>query len=281
MNVRRTLRWLLIPLAIVLALFALIYTILQPALIRGRAHKSSAKLGATIKQRPARMGHLGYWQHVEKWLGKSHLEFQSFRLNNSAAPADDRDLAFLHRLDKLQKVDLVRQDVSDEFLAKLVRNLDHDYVEFDFSGTAAGEKTVQALIDLPVSTGPWGSGSILRLNATAITREDAERLRTAGFHVISWTPPVSAANRKRLQPLFPFVTYRGELDSSSRLEINLKELTPETINTLGELTGTFEAMILHSGELDNELASNIVRGKDASAVSLDDVAFEHLGRVRR
>jgi len=194
-------------------------------------------------------------------------------LNDGAAPADDRDLAFLHNLPELQHVDLARQDVSDEFLAKLVRNLDSVEV-LVFSGTAAGEKTVQALIEHPLTTTTFPS--TLWLDGTAITREDAERLKAARpMDEIFWTAPVSAADRKRLQFLFPVVAHSGEWGKPA-LIINLQELTPEKTKRLNELSGSFDAIDFRTGNLDEDLALDILREKDTSKISIDGVVFEHL-----
>lgn len=261
------------PLAIVLVLTAVVYSVLRPALVRGKARRVLKELNCVdaryvpfLSIRTSKR-EAWYWDAVDRVFGPTHGQIHSFALNECPAILDDRDLAFLRSLPELEKLEVPFQNLSDAFLADVVGNAEN-LRDLDLAGTFAGEKTVEALLERPKSL------HRVHLVGTNITRKDAERLKAVFSDTLSWSPPLPAADRAKWQALHPAVpvfTFESDFDLPLYLQIYLDRLEPEQKKTLGAVTGRFNCVTFSEGQLSSPFARSILRGKQTPNFSFNGV----------
>lgn len=258
-------RRFILPLTIVLVLAAVVYSVLRPALIRGKARRVLKEFNCDAENyaEPSNL----YWLAMDKLLGPSHRPIRSVHFYRCPVILNDSDLDVLRSLPELESLQVPFHDLSDGFLADIVSN--SELARLDFSGTYAGAKTVKALLDHPREF------VLPTFIGTSITRKDAERLRAAYPEaVVLWSPAMSAAERASFQTMYPAVSLHQvakDFDFPLSLLVSLDMLAPDQAETFGKVEGSFYSISFMDGELDNRRALSLLKGKETRHLDLNNI----------
>jgi len=292
--------WVIGLLTVLLLLAALIYAAIRPPLLRAKARKAAVRLGATeyvtntdfFSPTPAPSSK--YWEMVDKvipddefgdhpppggFYGGSrrdlYKEIHGFSLSESSVKVVDKDLSYLLSIPEISSIEVAFRNLSDDFLASLVRTRKEIHY-LDLSGTFAGKKTAQALLEHPSIGGGSSTNELeIHLEFTNISREDAKHL-SAFAREFSWTPAMPEEDLKRFHALQPAVRVaeKDEWNFAAFLEIDLSKLTTDHHTHLGAFSGNFFSIDFKNGSLDRALASTILQGKETEELAFEGVTLK-------